>query len=343
MLADQLGPRFLDHPSRRRQHGVQQRLEVRLHFPGSVLAFESGHGVALASSRENRFTPRCYEGGARETEIENSSAHPFTRRVLVIAKHHEVLRGAGLDTMEGVKHFRGELIKNHKGRRDIQRVETAAGVFFLKRNWKPYRKDGLKSLLTRGRAWSQSRVEWENSLALQRAGIGVAEPIAFGEECGLFWEHFSFIITASAQGELTLEEFLRTARESSARRTVLAGLAATIRSMHDAGLSSPDLFTRHIFVEPAPLPKFCLIDMARLDRGSRTSLKARARDLAALNVTAPLRFVSARERLRFLGAYGGDRKLRGAVEKRSQYLLRRRKFAAFHEAGTKDERAQPGR
>lgn len=245
--------------------------------------------------------------------------------------------------MEGVKHFRGELIKNHKGRRDIQRFETAAGVFFLKRNWKPYRKDGLRSLFTRGRAWSQSRVEWENSLALQRAGIAVAEPIAFGEECGLLWEHFSFIITARAAGEVTLDGFLCTARESRARRRLLAELAATIRRMHDAGLSSPDLFTRHIFVEPRPVAKFCLIDMARLDRGRRTSLKARARDLAALNVTAPLRIVTTRERLRFLAAYGGDHRLLAAVEKRSRYLLRRRKFGDFLLVETLDEDSQSGR
>ncbi len=263
--------------------------------------------------------------------------------MLVISKHHEVLREAGLDTMEGVKHFRGELIKDHHGRRDIQRLETVAGVFFLKRNWKPYRKDGLRSLFRHGRAWSQSRVEWENSLALQRAGIAVAEPIAFGEECGPLWEHFSFIITARAAGEMTLEGFLRTARESSASRRLLAGLAATIRRMHDAGLSSPDLFTRHIFVEPCPVAKFCLIDMARLDQGRRTSWKARARDLAALNVTAPLRFVTTRERLRFLAAYGGDHELLAAVEKRSRHLLRRRRFGDFLVAQTRDEHPQSAR
>src|SRR5438045_4179610 len=44
------------------------------------------------------------------------------RGVFVIAKYHEVLRRLGLDSMEGVKNFTGELIKNHKGRRDIQRI-----------------------------------------------------------------------------------------------------------------------------------------------------------------------------------------------------------------------------
>jgi hypothetical protein len=90
--------------------------------------------------------------------------------------------------------------------------------------------------------------------------------------------------------------------------------------MHNAGLFTPDLFARHIFVEG---DRFTLIDMARLDSGPA------ARDLAALNVTAPLRFVSTKQRLRFLKAYGG-RHLFRQIEKRVNYLLKkRRKFADF--------------
>ena len=102
----------------------------------------------------------CRRGG--ETEIEKFRRRPFTPAVLVIAQHHELLRQLGLDTMDGVKQFNGELIKNHKGRRDIYRIHASAGpdgqpvVLFLKRNWQPYKKDGLSSLLTRGRVWSQS-------------------------------------------------------------------------------------------------------------------------------------------------------------------------------------------
>jgi len=306
--------------------------------------------------------------------------------VFVIAKHHDLLRRLGLDSIEGVKKFQGELIKNHKGQRDIQRIrmvvgqapspvvsragapaccsageahETVTGegacptkegraevlVFYLKRNWRPYKKDGLKSLVTRGEVWSQSRVEWENSLVLQRAGIAVAEPIAFGEECGIFREKFSFILTAAAPGDMTLEDFLRGDAPAGERFGVLRSLAAWIRKMHDAGLASPDLFTRHIFVERARIrlpqvppgetirmqasePRFCLIDMARLDHRRKLSPALRARDLAALNVTAPLRFVSTRERLRFLKFYG-DRALRRLIIERTKHLLTRRKFADF--------------
>jgi len=247
-----------------------------------------------------------------------------------------MLRQAGLDSFEGVKNFKGELIKNHKGQRDIQRFSAVLpgagatiGTYYLKRNWRPYKKDGLKSLLRRGEVWSQSRVEWENSMALQRAGIGIAQPVAFGEECGPLWEKFSFIITASARGELTLEEFLRSNASAAERRQVFDALAQEVRKMHDAGLASADLFTRHIFVERGSNPKFCFIDMARLDRRRSLPMKLRARDLAALNITAPLRFISAKERLHFLRSYGGNCALRRLVVERTNYLLKRRKFAGF--------------
>ena len=253
--------------------------------------------------------------------------------MFVIAQHHEALRPLGLDTLEGVKKFTGELIKNHKGRRDIQRIRTISNgtalVLFLKRNWQPYKKDGLTSLLTRGAVWSQSRVEWENSLALQRGGITVAAPVAFGEECGRLWENFSFILTAAATGEVTLDQFLRENQDAPLRRRVLSRLARLIRQMHDAGLASPDLFTRHIFVQTAGEPEFCLIDMARLNHRQPMSLRWRARDLAALHVTAPLRFVSAPERELFLGEYGEAVRLQPLIARRAAHLLKRRKFADF--------------
>jgi tRNA A-37 threonylcarbamoyl transferase component Bud32 len=114
---------------------------------------------------------------------------------------------------------------------------------------------------------------------------------------------------------------------------VFDALAREIRKMHDAGLASPDLFTRHIFLQRGAQEKFCLIDMARLDRRRKLSAKLRARDLAALNITAPLRFVSKEERQHFLDAYGRDVELGCLIQRRMQHLLRRRKFADYSAPG----------
>ena len=243
----------------------------------------------------------------------------------------------GLTTITGVKSYQGCLIKNHKGSRDVLRIPVTdingrALTLYLKRTWKSYKKDGLFSLLQHGRVWSVSRREWENSKTLNAAGLRTASLIAFGEECGPLWEKFSYILTAQATGTQTLGNFLQTCLDPARRRRTLDTLALEIRKMHDAGLASPDLFARHIFVDDALAePTFCFIDMARLDRRHSLSAALRARDLAALNITAPLRHVSDRERLRFLKRYSeqGARTLLPLIRVRMNHLLRRRKFRDY--------------
>ncbi len=231
--------------------------------------------------------------------------------MIKIAKHGAALETLGLSTIDGVQRYQGELVKDHHGRRDILRIKLPDTTLYLKRNWRPYKKDGLHSLLQHGAVWSIAKQEWENSRALQAAGMHIAGLVAYGEDCGPLWERFSFIITEAAPGRPLNESFQTVAPEALARE---------IRKMHDAGLFTPDLFARHIWVDG---DRFTLIDMARLDDGPA------ARDLAALNVTAPLRLVSPRHRIRFLKAYGAEHLL-PQIEARVRYLLKkRRKFADF--------------
>ena len=258
--------------------------------------------------------------------------------MILVQKHASLLAKLGLATVEQVKAFRGEVVTDHHGRRDVCRIKAAGPdgrelVLFLKRNWKPYRKDGLASLLRHGRVWSIARQEWENSKRLEAAGLKVAGLVACGDACGFLWERFSFLVTEAATGSQTLDQFLRGCRDHALRQRVFDALARTLRQMHAAGLASPDLFARHVFVDlGVDPPGFCFIDMARLDRRLRISATLRARDLAALNLTAPLRFVSAQERVRFLRVYAGsaDRRLVARIRRRVIRLSRtRRKFRDF--------------
>lgn len=254
--------------------------------------------------------------------------------MVVIGRHRAVLERLHLGTVAEVKAFSGPLVKNHRGHRDILRIGTTDDegkplTLFLKRNWKPYKKDGLISLLRHRCVWSVSRQEWVNSLALEQAGLRTAPLVAYGEECGPVWENFSFILTEAADGRHTVRDFLRDCHDAARRRTVLDALAVEIGKMHAAGLASPDLFTRHLFVDDNTTPpRFCLIDMARLDARRSLSPRQRARDLAALHVTTPLRFATSRERLRFVRIYAGRdaRVLLKWIGRRTRRLLERRKF-----------------
>lgn len=261
--------------------------------------------------------------------------------MVVIRQHRALLERLGLATCQQAKTCNAERVKDHRGRRDILRLRTVdeSGrpvLLYVKRNWRPYKKDGLWSLLRHGRAWSVARQEWENADALERAGLRAAPRVAFGEECGPLWERFSFLVTEAAAGTETVEHFLQHCPEQAERRRVFDALAREVRRLHDAGLATPDLFTRHVFVERhCQPPAFCWIDVARLDRRRRLPVRLRARDLAALHVTAPRRFVSQRERLRFFLRYAGgkDRPLLRQIAARTRHLLRHRRFADFFAAG----------
>jgi tRNA A-37 threonylcarbamoyl transferase component Bud32 len=257
--------------------------------------------------------------------------------MIYIAQYNTIMQSLGLTTREGVKRFQGELVKDHDGRREIFRIHAGSSgdgdlVLYLKRVWRAKKKDGLSSLLRRGKVWSCCRQEWENYRTLQNAGVGTAELVAFGEECLPLWEKFSFIVTRAADGQQTVEDFLRDCRDRALRRKVIDALAREVRRMHDAGLATPDLFTRHVFVNTSgEEPRFCFIDLARLDRFRSIPDRVRARDLAALNVTAPLHFVSKAERLRFLRVYSErkDKALLEVVRQRVNHLLKRKKFQGF--------------
>lgn len=254
--------------------------------------------------------------------------------MVVIARHQQVLQSFKIATLDQVRKFKGNLVKNHRGHRDIFRIETRdetgrSLTLFLKRNLKPYKKDGLASLLRRGRVWSSSRQEWEHSRVLARAGFDTAPLVAWGEDCGLLWERYSYLITEAAPGAHSLDGFAKQCRDRSVRVKVLLALATWVRRLHDAGLASPDLFARHIFVKnPRTNPDFCLIDMARLDRRRRLSLGFRARDLSALNVTLAKENVSAKERILFLKTYDAESfgRLHLLVVQRMDHLLKKRRF-----------------
>lgn len=260
--------------------------------------------------------------------------------MMLIEKHRPLLERIGLATLAGVKSFRGEVVESIAGKRDVQRIRATdeSGrplVMYLKRHWRSDRKEALLSLLKHGRVWSVARAEWENARILQQAGFHTAGLVACGDEMTLVGERFSFLLTEAARGPVTLGQFNEDCRDRTLRRKVFDALALELRRLHHAGLSMPDLFSRHVFFDPAAHPlEFSFIDVARLERRRHLPIAHRARGLAALNVTSPIRFVSARERVRFLRVYAGDGPMRPLVthiKARTSRLLERKKYRSFLE------------
>jgi hypothetical protein len=274
--------------------------------------------------------------GAKDGYLKASDADHTVNiwQMIQTKQHHALLRELGLHTMEGVKLFEGTMVERSPGRRDVLKFEVSrigglTTTFFLKRHWKVNRVQSLLTFPKRFRIESLASREWDNARRLQRAGFKTASLVAYGDECGPFGEKFSFLLTEQAAGSCSLEEFFLNCRQPSIRQRVFDSLASEVRRLHSLGLSLPDLFARHVFFFPeAECLSFCFIDVARLDTAHRLSLPQRAKCLAALNVSAPTGLVSAAERVRFLRQYAGsgDLEISSFIRKRSERLLRRRRY-----------------
>jgi tRNA A-37 threonylcarbamoyl transferase component Bud32 len=150
---------------------------------------------------------------------------------------------------------RGTLVQD-KGVRQVWRVEESGEVWFAKRGVTPKRRREI-------------RREAENARRLFDARLG-PEVIAAGEDDTGAW-----IVTTDAGSNATrmIERIF-----APDRRKALALVARSIRSMHDRGISTPDLILEHVFVADDGLR---LIDPARVEFRP-PSAETRARDLAAL-------------------------------------------------------------
>ena len=247
------------------------------------------------------------------------------------------LRELGLHTLEGVKSASGTPVKDHKGQRDISTFVIGSNSrLYLKRYWKSYKKDALAALLRHGEVRSPARREWENLKRLEISGFQVAPLVACGEECGLFWDRFSFIITESAPG-ISLPHWLKNTADGESRKMLLLELSQWIRRFHEAGFSSPDLMAKHLFVHTKADEfagySFSLFDIARLDSGKPTFTR-RVRDLAVLNLSIARNLLAKEERDFFLAEYakGQNPSFFSLLETRMARLLKRRKYGKLWNA-----------
>jgi tRNA A-37 threonylcarbamoyl transferase component Bud32 len=155
---------------------------------------------------------------------------------------------------------------------------------------------------------------------LQRYGVRTPRLLAFGQRATRPWRIDSFLLTETPQGARGLLKELDRAHSSPRKRTtLLREAAATLRHLHAAGCflrdDAPiedDFLTVHEPVEaPAAEPTTAItlarVDCVRLHRQS--NLPSAARELAALCRRAGADRLSRSDRMRFLLAYRGLRRL----------------------------------
>jgi hypothetical protein len=145
-------------------------------------------------------------------------------------------------------------------------------------------------------------------------GVNVPWMVAWGEHLGVLFEKRSFVIIEKVPDGESLERRLpdffngpATSENLKMRRRFIEQLAMFVRKFHDTGFCHRDLYLCHIF--STVNGRFCLIDLARAFRPVCFRNRYLVKDLAQLHYSAPAKYFSGTDRLRFLRAYLGRDKL----------------------------------
>jgi len=224
----------------------------------------------------------------------------------------------GLTSIEAVFSFsagKDLAKKNLAGFRCRLQLETDSPgtTLFLKRYDRPPALVQLKNWLSHRSRMSFGLAEFASASQLSAAGVNTPKTVAYGEQIGVFFEKRSFIITEKIPNAESLERKLPafftgpvTAEKLKLRRNFIAGLAAFIRKFHQTNYRHRDLYFSHIFYDDSGT--FYLIDLARAFKPLIWRERFRIKDIAQLYYSAPGRYFSGTDRLRFyLGYAQADR------------------------------------
>jgi heptose I phosphotransferase len=247
--------------------------------------------------------------------------------------YRPLLEAASLDTFDALfaAGQRGR-VDGHR-ERSVSRLELAGPdgrtvVLYVKRQWGAAARPPWKDFMEFRWPMLPAEREWRNARNLLAAGVAVAPPVAWGRSTGPA-EPRSLIVFREVKGP-SLAAWLHAMDEGGAappprlRRAVAESIGKAVQRLHGCGLSFPDLYAKHIFLEnlESGQPRAVLIDVSRLRRLTRSR---RPEDFGALLATTRLLAVRRSDRLRVLKAYFGDafRSLAGAVPRFVRAVERR--------------------
>lgn len=276
-----------------------------------------------------RRDPRQYRAAGRATVALDQG------RVLAAAQDVGLLAGLGLDSLDGALRFSGGTLVRTAGPRVTRRIESPAGVLYLKVHSSVPARQRL-AFLGRG-ATSPARREWEAMQDMRRTGFDVPEPVAFGESVALFGcPPRSFLLMREVPG-LPLDAFLaggfpdpHRAGPRRSRDAVLNDVSGMIRRLHATGFYHKDLYCCHLLVTSDPRwgrPFF--IDLQRVERGQPPRRRWLIKDLAALHLSAP-RGVTRADRMRFLLNYLSKSRLDADAKRWIRAIVRKAQTLGAH-------------
>ena len=214
-------------------------------------------------------------------------------RVEVQPSMKESFRALGLTTPEAFLDIPGEIVSGHPDRH-VMRVVLANGqAAYLKREHCIRLKDRYRNWRANFGWVSKSLREGRLLQHLERAGLPGPKWLAFGEDrLGR-----AFLLIEEIAGASDLRRYSPPNPDELAVR-----LGRLCAEFHEAGFDHPDLFAKHLLIDPAT-DALTLIDWPRALIRFDIPWKNRIRALAALHATFSDDRVSGRQRFRFLWAY----------------------------------------
>jgi len=187
---------------------------------------------------------------------------------------------------------------------------TGSTTVFLKRYDRPPITVRLENWLSHRSRKSCGFYEFESASELAAEGINTPKIISYGQQWGMFFEKRSFIITEKIPDAESLERELppffngpATVETLKLRRSFIAQLAFFVKKFHQTNYCHRDLYFSHIYYSDNG--SFCLIDLARAFKPTLLRQRFRIKDIAQLHYSAPARYFSRTDRLRFYIGYAG--------------------------------------
>lgn len=261
--------------------------------------------------------PKHAKIAARQEFLETSESF-FVR-----CEYETALRKLGLSSIDAVFSFNAaeNLTKDNlaRFRSRLQFVIDPPGpqpstALYMKRYNRPPIFVQLGNWLAARARRSCGFCDFEPANRLAAAGVGTPKTIAFGEQWGILFEKRSFIITEKIPDAEALERKLPacfdgrlTAENLRLRRNFITQLAIFIKKFHETNYRHRDLYFSHVFYSEHG--GFYLIDLARAFRPAVMSRRFQIKDIAQLYYSAPGRYFSKTDRLRFYMGYAGRSKL----------------------------------
>ena len=244
----------------------------------------------------------------------------ISKSFFVDPEYKDGLRELGLSSIDEVfsctegTSLEKENLKRFRKRIQIK-INSPSAAAYIKLYDRPPVLTQVKNWLSYRKRVTCCFCDFAPAYNLSKAGINTPKTLAYGEEGGLLFEKRSFIIMLKIPNAESLEKKLPDFFHSplskenlGLRRDFINELADFIKRFHNAGYRHRDLYFSHIFLSDSK--EFYLIDLARSFKPLVLTKRFQIKDISQLYYSAPGRFFSRTDRLRFYVAYSGCGKLK---------------------------------